>query len=110
MAHLQAALNSIMLTGQCAMSEAQNKMRQRAFKVRACAVWVSVEMAASHAVLRQAKHKAKKRASQTQLNVEPPPCSVVHPEPENEYHSEDSVLGHGALLCPPLHLGLLQRA
>ena len=108
MAHLQAALNSIMLTGQCTRSEAQNKMRQRTFKVRACAVFV--EMAASHAVLRQAKHKAKKRASQTQLNVEPPPCSVVHPEPENEYHSEDSVLGLGALLCPPLHPGLLQRA
>ena len=31
------------------MSEAQNKMRQRTFKVRACAVFV--EMAASHAVL-----------------------------------------------------------
>ena len=109
MAHLQAALNSIMLTGQCTMSEAQNKMRQRTFKVRACAVFVA--MAASHAVLRQAKHKAK-RASRTQLNVGPPPCtcSAVHPEPANEYHSEDSVLGLGALLCPPLHPGLLQRA
>ena len=94
------------------MSEAQNKMRQRTFKVRACAVLVSVEMAVSHAVLRQAKHKAKQRASRTQLNVEPQPCtcSAVHPEPENEYHSEDSVLGLGALLCPPLHPGLLQRA
>ena len=110
MAHLQAALNGIMLTGQCTMSEAQNKMRQRTFKVRACAGFV--EMAASHAVLRQAKHKAKQRASRTQLNVEPQPCtcSAVHPEPENEYHSEDSVLGLGALLCPPLHPGLLQRA
>ena len=39
MTHLQAALNSIMLTGQCIMSEAQNKLRQRTFKVRACAVF-----------------------------------------------------------------------